>query len=189
MNTHFNRTTSRAPLLLTCLVAALASSPVWAASMNRTDYVAGKSRIEATYKADKAACAASSGNARDICREEAKAKDKVALAELEYGYTGTRKDADRVAAAKADAAYAVAKERCDDQTGNAKSVCKKEAKAAHVKALADMKMAQTMGTARSDAADDKRDAQYKVEAQKCEAMAGTAKDGCMSAAKMRFGKS
>ena len=189
MNTHFNRTTSRAPLLLTCLVAALASSPVWAASMNRTDYVAGKSRIEATYKADKAACAASSGNARDICREEAKAKDKVALAELEYGYTGTRKDGDRVVAEKAHTAYAVAKERCDDQTGNAKSVCKKEAKAVHVKALADMKMAQTMGTARTDANDDKRDAEYKVAAQKCEALAGAAKDSCMSAAKARFGKS
>ena len=90
MNQYINRSISRTPLLLTCLVAALASSPVWAANMNRTDYVAGKSRIEASYKADKAACATSSGNARDICREEAKAKDKIALAELEHGYTGTR---------------------------------------------------------------------------------------------------
>ena len=32
--------------------------------------------------------------------------------------------------AKADATYEVAKERCDDLSGNAKDVCKKDAKAA-----------------------------------------------------------
>ena len=34
------------------------------------------------YKADKTACAALAGNAKDICVEEAKAKEKVARAEL-----------------------------------------------------------------------------------------------------------
>jgi hypothetical protein len=35
--------------------------------------------------------------------------------------------------AKVDADYAVAKEKCDDFSGNAKDVCVKEAKAAQVK--------------------------------------------------------
>ena len=38
--------------------------------------------------------------------------------------------------AKAEAEYAVAKERCDDQAGNAKDVCVKEAKSAQTAAKA-----------------------------------------------------
>jgi hypothetical protein len=41
--------------------------------------------------------------------------------------------------AKAEADYDVAKEKCDDQSGNAKDVCKKDAKAAFTSAKADAK--------------------------------------------------
>ena len=43
--------------------------------------------------------------------------------------------------------------------------------------------------ARKDAAVDKRDAEYALAKEKCEALAGNAKDLCMNDAKMRFGKS
>lgn len=55
--------------------------------------------------------------------------EKVALAEIEYGYTGKAADANKVLVAKAESVYAVAKERCDDQSGNAKSSCVAAAKA------------------------------------------------------------
>ena len=42
--------------------------------------------------------------------------------------------------------------------------------------------------ARSDAATDKSDAQYKVEKEKCDALAGAAKDNCLAQVKARFGK-
>ncbi|MEO8755868.1 MAG: hypothetical protein ABI624_24660, partial [Casimicrobiaceae bacterium] len=101
--------------------------------------------------------------------------------------------------ARADATYDVAKEKCDDLAGNPKDVCVKEAKAAHVKSTADAKVdrvaADTHNTANDktaaamrDASNDKRDADYKVAIEKCDAMAGTAKDGCVRDAKMRFGK-
>ena len=51
-----------------------------AATMTRADYNAGKNRIGADYKADKVACAGQAGNAKDICVEEAKAREKVARA-------------------------------------------------------------------------------------------------------------
>jgi hypothetical protein len=159
-----------------------------AATMTKADYESGKTRISADYKADKAACAALAANAKDICAEEAKAKERVARAELEYGFTGKSSDRNKVLVAKAESAYAVAKERCDDQAGNAKNVCVKEAKAVEVKALADAKLGKEIGEARKDAAADKRDADYKVAAEKCDAMAGDAKASCIAAAKAKFGK-
>jgi hypothetical protein len=70
------------------VVAMLVLPVAQAASMSKVDYKTGKSRISADYKTDKAACAALAGNIKDICGEEAKAKEKVAKAELEFGYTG-----------------------------------------------------------------------------------------------------
>src|SRR5690606_10344979 len=82
----------------------------------------------------------------------------------------------------------LAKEKCDDQAGNAKDVCVKEAKAAKEKAIADAKVQKKTGEARADAADAKSDANYKVAREKCDSLAGDAKDNCVAAAKQRYGK-
>ena len=97
-------------------------------------------------------------------------------------------DRNKVATAKADAAYAVAKEQCDDKAGNAKDTCVAEAKAAHTKALADVKLSKKVGEARQDAIEDKHEADYKVAVQKCDALAGDAKSTCISDAKTRYQK-
>jgi hypothetical protein len=174
---------------LALLTAALLALPtVHAASMAKADYDTTKSQIKSTYKADKSACAAQSGNAKDVCVEEAKAKEKVARAELEHNYSGKATDANKVLVAKAESTYSVAKERCDDQTGNAKDVCVKEAKAVEIKALADAKLGKNIGEARKDASADKRDADYKVAIEKCDALAGDAKTTCVNSAKTTFGK-
>jgi hypothetical protein len=171
------------------IVAALLALPLaQAATMAKPDYKAAKSRISADYKADKAACGSMTANAKDTCVEEAKAKEKVARAELEYGYTGKTKDQNKILVAKAESAYSVAKEKCDDMKGNDKDVCVKEAKAVEVKALANAKMGKQIAEAKTDAAQDKRDADYKVAAEKCDALAGDAKATCMTAAKAKFGK-
>jgi len=155
---------------------------------------------EAQYKTDKASCDALKGNAKDICMQEAKGKEKVAKAEAKATYEGTPKARESARVAHADAMYDVAKEKCDDLAGNPKDVCVKEAKAAHVKATADAKVdrvatdtrqnsAQKTAAARNDAAEDKRDADYKVAIEKCDALAGGAKDTCVRDAKTRYGKS
>lgn len=177
--------TLKAALLAASLVALPA---VYAGTMTKAEYQAGKTRISADYKTDKAACASLAANAKDVCMQEAAAKEKVALAELEYGYTGKAADRNKVLVAKAESAYAVAKERCDDKSGNAKDVCVKEAKAVEVKALADAKMGKEIGEAKKDAAADKLDADYKVAIEKCDALAGDAKSSCVAAAKAKFGK-
>jgi hypothetical protein len=104
--------------------ACLLALPVaYAANISKADYTAGKARISAGYRADRAACDGQSGNAKDVCVQEAKAKEKVALAELEYSHTGKPADRQKVLVARAESAYAIAKERCDDVAGNAKDVC------------------------------------------------------------------
>jgi hypothetical protein len=175
----------KASLIVTAL---LTFSAAQATPLTKDEYKADKTRISADYKADKKACDAFKNNAKDVCIEEAKAKEKVALAELEYSYTGKAADQTKALEAHAKSAYAVAKEKCDDQSGNAKDVCVKEAKAVEVKGLADAKMGKQIGEAKKEAKDDKVDANYKVALEKCDAMAGDAKTSCVSAAKTKFGK-
>ncbi len=175
---------------LSLVMAGLLALPLaQAASMSKADYNSAKTRINASYKAERSACASQTANAKDICVEEASAKQKVARAELEFDYSGKPAEQTKLKQAKAEAAYAVAKEKCDDQSGNAKDVCVQEAKAVEVKALADAKMGQQIGEAKVDASDAKRDANYKVAVEKCDAMAGEAKASCLSSAKVSFGKS
>lgn len=172
------------------LAASFAMLPLaQAATIAKADYAAEKTRISATYKTDKAACASFTANAKDICVEQAQAKEKVARAEVEYAYTGSVKDQNKLLVTKAKADYAVAKEKCDDMKGNDKDVCVKQAKAIEVKALADTKMGQQISKAQTDAAADKRNADYRVAVEKCDAMTGDAKAGCVTAAKTQFGKS
>ena len=174
---------------LCAVLGAASASSAFAATMARAEYGTTKDRISADYKADKSACVTMSGNQKDVCQEQAKGKEKVARAELEYNYTGKTSDSNKIAVAKADATYAVAKEMCDDKAGNLKDVCVAETKAVHTKALADAKMVKKVGDAKLDAADDKRDADYKVATEKCDSLAGDAKSACVSAAKLRHNKS
>jgi hypothetical protein len=172
------------------IVAALLSLPMaQAATISKDEYKTTKDRISADYKADKKACDAMEGNAKDICVQEAKAKEKIAKAELQYSHSGKPVDQRKIIEAKADGAYEVAKEKCDDLKGNDKDVCMQEAKAAKTKALADAKMNTDIRDAKKDAANDRRDADYKVAAEKCDAMAGEAKTQCIANAKARYGKS
>lgn len=196
--------------VISLAVSLVFSVGAMAQGMSKTDYNTSREKISADYKSAKAACDSMSGNPKDICIAESKAKEKIAKAELEASYKPTPKNRYQAQVAKADADYAVAKERCDDLAGNAKDVCVKEAKAAQTKAKADAKAqmkttdanatanektsearskATTQTTeARKDATADKRDAEYAAAKEKCDVYSGDAKDNCLADAKTRFGK-
>ncbi len=106
---------------------------------NRKVKNAEEDRIEADAKAAKAKCDAMDGNAKDICRAEAKGQEKVAKAELHAKAKPSARNTRKVEEAKAEAEYEVAKERCDDQKGDAKNACQKEAKATRDQARAALK--------------------------------------------------
>ena len=96
-------------------------------------------RIEQQAKADKAACDGMKDNAKDVCMQEAKVKEKVAKAELDAKHNPSARNQRKVAEVKAEGEYEVAKEKCDDQKGDAKNKCEKDAKAKHEQAKADIK--------------------------------------------------
>jgi hypothetical protein len=176
----------KAPFLLAALIGLPLAQ---AAGMSHGDYDAAKARIGADFKIDDARCNTMSGNARSICEEEAKGTEKVARADLEYSYTGKARDQRRAKMARVDSAYSIAREKCGLKADHDKDVCTQEAKANQTKSLADIKMGAAVGDARTVNADDKREADYKVALEKCDATAGDAKDSCIAAAKLRFGKS
>ena len=195
----------------TVAVALAFSAGAMAQGITKTEYKADKDRISVEYKTAKSGCASFSDNAYDICEAKAKGNEQVAVAELEASYKPTTKNHYNVAVARAEADYSVAKQVCDDRSGNAKDVCVKEAKAAQTSAKADakaqMKTSDANATAnektdearsvagdkstaaRKEATTEKLDADYTVAKEKCDTYAGGAKDTCLDRAKIRFGKS
>jgi hypothetical protein len=171
-----------------------------AAPITKDAYDLAIRKADTQYTIDKDACAPRSGNAKDICLAEATGREKVAKADAEAAYNTTPKGREGARVARAEATYNVAKEKCDDLAGNAKDVCVKEADAALVKAKADAKVDRVAADTRQDAAVKqvdarneasaaKREAEYKVAIEKCDALAGTAKDSCVGTAKTQYGKS
>ncbi len=175
--------------LLDALVITLAVPTIAiAATMTSTEYSQAKERAKADYKAAVAHCSSMTGNEKDVCTAEAKAAEKKARAEAEAAYKNTDKARRDARVETAEANYMVAKAKCDAMKGNDKDVCVKEAKAAEVKAKADAKATEKVAAARQDAAEDKRDADYKVALEKCDAMSGPSKDACVASAKAKYGK-
>jgi hypothetical protein len=158
----------------------------------------------------KSSCTAFSGNAKDICIAQAKGREMVAEAELEVSYKPAPKTHYLARAAKADADFAVANERCDDLSRNHRTVCRTEAKAAEISAKADAKAqmrstdAKDLATkksaianneasiksyeARLDAASEKLAAQYEVVKAKCRTYSGFSRDNCLSHARSIYRK-
>ena len=168
--------------------ASLALASGAHAAGDKTAYEQAKSSAKTTYESERKQCDPMTGNAKDVCVLQAKANRTRTEDTAEAAYKNT--DRARQSAAKeiAEADYKVAKEKCDDLSGNPKSVCVKEAKAALTKAKADARATKEIRTARKDAAEDKRDADYQVAKQKCDALAGDAKSACMEQAKATYGK-
>ena len=165
--------------------------------------------IAKAYAADKNKCDALSANAKDICIAEAKGKANVANAALEASYEPSAKHNYKLLAAKAEADFAVANQKCDDQTGNARDVCVKEAKAIETRIKADGEAQWKIGeanqtaidksaaadatakeqgaAARQEASMEKRDANYALAKEKCDALTTPEADRCVKDAKLKYG--
>jgi hypothetical protein len=171
-----------------------------AAPLTKDAYDAAIKSAETQFKLDKDACSSRSGNAKDICLAEANGREKIAEADAGAAYDNTPKAREDARITRAEATYKVAKQKCDDLAGNPNDVCVKEADAALVKAKADANVdrvaadtqheaATKQAEARKDASTDKREADYKVALEKCDSLAGAAKDACVNDAKVHYGKS
>ena len=178
-------------MILTAFAAAALAATAGAASAASPEakaaYSAAKSSAAAQFRTDKARCASITGNPKDVCLAEAKAVRVHAESDATAQYKNTLGAYTKARTEIAEANYDVDKIRCAALTGNDKDVCVKQAQSTKVAALADAKADKKVIEARSNAREDKRIAEYKVASEKCDALAGTAKDTCVTAAKSQYG--
>ena len=165
---------------LVCAVGANAEG-------DKVAYESAKASAKSTYEVAAKQCDAMKGNAKDVCFAEAKAARIKTEENAEAAYRGTPKARAHASEAIAEANYKVARERCNERTGNDKDVCIKVAKAELTRRKADAKANLKTVEARQDAAKEKREAEYKVAAEKCEALSGDAKSACVKDARARYG--
>lgn len=185
-------------LISLILIAGLSAQAV-AARLSQDDYNAAKARAEADLKIEKQRCQPLAGNAKDICLAQAEGAYDITKAQAEAQYKGEESNFYDARMTKVNADYKVAKQRCDDFAGNKKDVCLKQAKAAQVKGEEDAKLSRkqheaagsnqnAMKNARHEANNATRDAEYKVEKEKCDQYSGDAKDQCVARAKSLYQK-
>lgn len=178
--------------IISCLIAAsgavLFSASACAAMGSKAEYEQVKAEAKQTYKAAKEQCDSLKGNAEDVCEKTAKLERTKHEAVAEAKFKGTFKAAHEARVDIAKAQHELAKEKCDDLSGNAKDVCQKEAKAVYVSAKADADVKLKDRKTWEDAHEDVADAKYDAEKEKCDALSGDAKDACVAKAKVHAGK-
>ena len=171
------------------LTAIIGFSLAQGSTLPRADYNAEKVRIGNEYKAADTRCGVLAGHARDECVQEAKFSEKVALADLEYRFTGAMSDERKYETVKAEADYAVAMEKCGVQTGKDKDVCIQEAKSTRTKSLPYVKMSGDAGKSGMERAKATQSRDYEVAMKRCDIFQGETKSGCIISVKAKFGKS
>ncbi|KAB2325701.1 hypothetical protein F8A86_01440 [Betaproteobacteria bacterium SCN1] len=97
------------------------------------------------------------------------------------------------AEAQADAAkdmakrnYELSRDTCKSLSGNARDVCVKDAEAAYIRAKSEARVDEKVGKERAVATAEQMKAQYKAEKARCDGLSGSAKDACVSEAKVRY---
>lgn len=191
------RAAIRHRLLAFALIAGCAVGGA-AGAMTKNEYRVERDKAQAAYKSAWASCKALTGNARDVCKVEAKGNYQVAKAELDAQLRPTPKRDDKVKTEKAVAAYKLASEKCDDLKANAKDVCRKDAKANYVAAAGEAKLSRASVDQgvnsrkavkeRKDVREDTSDALFAAAKERCDPLSGSAKSACIADAKKKFGK-
>jgi hypothetical protein len=117
-------------LLTAAGIGALCWTATAGADMRKAEFQSEMLRIDNEFDTAKARCDSFGGNARDICLAEARGNLQVAKAELEERKTPSTRTRYKVRLARAEAAFDVAAEECDEGTSAAKDACVEEAREA-----------------------------------------------------------
>ena len=109
--------------------------------MSRADYSVAKQAIESESRVSAGRCRDVEGGARDVCKAEVRAEERIKKADLDARYHGTVNAAADARLARAKAEYDVAKAKCSVHGTELKSECLQSARTAKARALADAKLA------------------------------------------------
>jgi hyperosmotically inducible protein len=142
----------RTTLYTTLVAALLVSATAYGISaavdsprslMSPTEYSAAKQAIESQARTALAGCRDMDGQAKDVCKAEARADERIRKADLDAQYRGTVAAAADARLARAKAQYDVAKAKCSDQHGEGKLSCLRDARSEKAKALVQAKQSTT----------------------------------------------
>ncbi len=111
--------------------------------MSPVDYGAAKKAIETETHAALARCRDLESQAKDVCRAELKADERIRKADLEAQYRGTVSAAAEARFARVKAQYDVARTQCSGQHGEDKISCMRAVRADKARALAEAKLASS----------------------------------------------
>ncbi|WP_332853146.1 BON domain-containing protein [Duganella sp. S19_KUP01_CR8] len=159
-------------------VMATAASASFAATTPNNDTVAYKATVkqaEIDYKGAKAACDGQSGNAKDVCIEQAKVARANSDANAAMQYKNDKKSVLKAQTEVADANYNLAKAKCAPLSSAEKDSCLSGAKSMHVAAISDAKAGKKMADVAQTGID-------------CSTMSGTDKASCETKQKSSMAK-
>jgi hypothetical protein len=91
--------------------------------LSRDELHRAMTAADVTYEQAQQRCASLPGNQYDICQELAYGEHNIALAWLNWRHSGSEADAQRLLEVRAEAAAAIAAERCESSTGLALLQC------------------------------------------------------------------
>jgi hypothetical protein len=174
--------------MLAVTAGAAAQTAVVVADDAKGVYQKARENAAVQYKSARAACNELNGNLKDVCVAEANAARVRVEGDATAAYKNTLKAHTQARIDIAEAEYEVGKARCGNKAGNDKDVCIKLAKATRVAAIADAKADKKAIDARAEAADAKRDAEYKLALQRCDAAGGATRQACVTQAKAQFAR-
>ena len=170
------------------LFAAMSGTALAAADDGLQQYRESLAGARSTLTADLAQCGQVQAGERGLCRAQARAVYKKANAEAIAHQRNTpqaRVDA-RITAADADHELAIA--GCKLAQPRERDACKRQAKEKRVEetrhAMADLHVTQ----GRNKVKEEKRKAYYSASRKKCDALAGAAKEACMTLARAQYGE-
>jgi hypothetical protein len=176
----------RAITLMLISTVGLMSYATAASTEATSAYKATKNLASSDYKIARSQCDNLGGNSKDICIAEAKATRVHTEENAKIHYKDTVSVRASAAKAMADADYDVARAKCDNQIGNDKDVCIKQASAIKVTSVSNAETSEKINEIRADSRKDKQKAEYKVALEKCDALLDVSKDICVANAKTQF---
>lgn len=135
---HFRKTGATMKINFSTSLLALALAMGASGCDRESGNAMSSDRHDATSMSNHADhCSTLAGNAKDICEKEADGRKWVEAAEFAAKQEPSAQHTYDLRIAKADAEISVAKERCDDLSGNPEDVCRQEAERAFETAKAE----------------------------------------------------
>lgn len=185
---------------LAWLAAALCcATAAYAAPVTKEAYKAQQVRIEQEYDQSQAGCRKLAGHPRAVCIEQVRGRRDIQMAELAFQYQPSADSDEKVRLAKAEAAYAVTRQRCQSiDEGSAREACRTDARRVLEDAKTDARLqkevvAQELRStlvvrARADADEKRAEAAYNTARERCELLPGEGRENCLIDVRTKFGK-